>query len=94
MQKTSDILKVHGQEVLKETMKTLIFPLHPVPIYRQDHEKQTKKGVELVSSLSLSCKICLDKLICWCDVWSEDCKGKEKAAKYSASQEWIKLFRD
>ena len=69
--------------------------MHPVPIYRQDHEKQTKKkGVELVSSLSLSCKICLDKLIFWSGLWSGDCKGKEKAAKYSTSQEWKKLFRD
>ena len=65
MRKNFDILKVHRQDVLKETMNTLIFLLHPVPIYRQDHEKQNKKGVELVSSLSLSFKICLDKLICW-----------------------------
>ena len=28
------------QDVLKETMKKLTFPLHPVTIYGQDHEKQ------------------------------------------------------
>ena len=64
MQKTFEILKVHRQDVLKETMKKLTFPLHPVTIYGQDHEKQ---GVELVTSLSLSCKICLDKFIFWSD---------------------------
>ena len=55
MQKTFEILKVHRQDVLKETMKKLTFSLHPVPIYRQHHEKQ--KVVELVTTLSLSCKI-------------------------------------
>ena len=54
MQKTFEILKVHRQDVLKETMKKLTFPLYLVTIYRQDHEKQ--KDVELVTSLSLSCK--------------------------------------
>ena len=64
MQKTFEILKVYRQDVLKETMKKLTFPLHPVPNYGQDHKK---KGVELVTNLSLSFKICLDKFIFWCD---------------------------
>ena len=63
MQKTFKILKFHRQDVLKETMKKLTFPLHPVTIYGQDHEN--KKGVELVTILSMSCKICLDKFIFW-----------------------------
>ena len=42
MQKTFEILKVHTQDVLKETMKKLTFPLHPVTIYGQDHEKQKR----------------------------------------------------
>ena len=33
MQKTFEILKVHRQDVLKETMKKLTFALHLVPIY-------------------------------------------------------------
>ena len=44
MQKTFEILKVHRQDDLKETMKKLTFPLHPVPIYRQDHERQKRCG--------------------------------------------------
>ena len=44
MQKTFEILKVHKQDVLKETMKNLTFPLHPVRIYGQDHEKQKSCG--------------------------------------------------
>ena len=63
MQKTFEILKVYRQDILKDTMKKLNFPLHPITIYKQDHEKQ--KGVELVTSLSLSCKVCLDKFIFW-----------------------------
>ena len=62
MQKAFEILKVHRQDVLKETMKKLTFPLHPVPKIMKN-----KKGVELVTSLSLSCKICLDKFIFWSD---------------------------
>ena len=46
-------------------MEKLTFTLHPVPIYGQDHEKQ--KGAELVISLSLSYKTCLDKFIFWSD---------------------------
>ena len=44
MEKTFEILKVHRQDVLKETMKKLTFPLHLVPIYRQDHERQKGCG--------------------------------------------------
>ena len=44
MQKTFEILKVHRQDVLKETMKNLTFRLHPVRIYGQDHEKQKSCG--------------------------------------------------
>ena len=62
MQNTFEILKVHIQDDLEETMKKLTFPLYPVTTYGQDHEKQ---GVELVTSLSMSCKICLDKFIVW-----------------------------
>ena len=39
MQKTFEILKVDRHDDLKETMKKLTFPLHLVPIYRQDHER-------------------------------------------------------
>ena len=53
MQKNFEILKVHRQDGSKETMKKLTFPLHPVPIYRQDHERQ-KRYVDLVTSLSLT----------------------------------------
>ena len=55
---------------------------------------KNKKAVELVTSLSLSCKICLGKFIFWSDpltedgnLKSEDWKGKKKPAKYSSSQE-------
>ena len=44
MQKTFEILKVHRQNVLKETTKKLPFPLLPVPIDGQDHEKQKRCG--------------------------------------------------
>ena len=46
MQKTFKILKVHIQDVLKETMNKspLTFPLHPVPIYGKDHENQKRCG--------------------------------------------------
>ena len=60
MQKTFESLKVHRQDVLKEIMKKLTFPLLPVTIYGQDHEKQKWCGT---SCQSLSCKICLDKFI-------------------------------
>ena len=42
MQKTFEILKVHIQDVLKETMEKLTFPLYPVSTYEQDHEKQKR----------------------------------------------------
>ena len=47
MQKTSEIFKRgHREDILKETMKKLtsFFPLHTVPIYGQDHEKQKSCG--------------------------------------------------
>ena len=71
MQKPFEILKFHRQDVLKETMKKLTFAFHLVPIYGL--------GVELVSSLSLTCKICLDKFIFWSDPFnlkSVERKGK------------------
>ena len=47
-----------------------------------------KKGVELVTSLSLSCKICLDKSISWSDPLNlKTVQRKGKPAKYSTSQE-------
>ena len=49
MQKAFEIAKVHRQDVLKETMKNLTFPLHPVPIYGQDHEKQKRCGTSYQS---------------------------------------------
>ena len=80
MRKTFEILKVHRQDVLKETMKKLTFPLYPVPIYGEDHEN--KKGVELVTSLSLSCKTCLDKFIFWSDPLNlKTVERKEKTSK-------------
>ena len=45
MQKTFENLKRNDREdFLKEAMKKLtsFFPLHTVPIYGQDHEKQKK----------------------------------------------------
>ena len=53
MQKTFEILKVHRQDVLKETMKKLTFPLHPVTIYGQDHEKQKRCGTSYQSLFEL-----------------------------------------
>ena len=53
MQKTFKILKVHRQDVLKEIMKKLTFPLHPVPIYGQDHEKQKRCGTSYQSLFEL-----------------------------------------
>ena len=36
----------HREDILNETMKELtsFFPLHTVPIYGQDHEKQKRLG--------------------------------------------------
>ena len=45
MQKTFENLKKdHRENILKESMKKLIlfFPLHPVSIYGQYHEKQKR----------------------------------------------------
>ena len=85
MQKTFEFLKVHRQDLLKETMKKLTFPLHQVTIYGQDREKQ--KRVELVTSLSLSCKIYFDKFIFWSDPLNlKTVERKGKPAKYSTSQ--------
>ena len=53
MQKAFEIAKVHRQDVLKETMKNLTFPLHPVPIYGQDHEKQKRCGTSYQSLFEL-----------------------------------------
>ena len=53
MQKTFEILKVHRQEVLKETMKKLPFALHPVPIDGQDYEKQKRCGTSYQSLFEL-----------------------------------------
>ena len=51
--KDFEILKVHRQDVLKETMKKLTFPLHPVTIYGQDHEKQKRCGTSYQSLYEL-----------------------------------------
>ena len=53
MQKAFEILKVHRQDVLKETMKKLTFPLHSVSIYEQDHEKQKGRGTSYQSLFEL-----------------------------------------
>ena len=47
MQTTFENFKRNRREdILKETMKKLtsFFPLHTVPIYGQDHEKQKRRG--------------------------------------------------
>ena len=58
------LLKIRS---FKETMKKLTWflPLHPSPFI--DKIMENKKGMELVTSLSLSCKTCLEKFICWSD---------------------------
>ena len=53
MQKTFEIIKVHRQYVLKETMKKLALPLYPAPIYGQDHEKQKRCGTSYQSLFEL-----------------------------------------
>ena len=43
---------------------TRFFPLHPVPIYGQEHEKQKSLEVDEVdTSLSFICKTCLEKFL-------------------------------
>ena len=80
MQKTFEILKVHRQDVLKETMKKLTFPLHPVPIYGQDHEKQKRCGTSYQSLFEL--QICLDQCIFWSDLLNlKIAEGKGKPSK-------------
>ena len=56
-----------------------------------DKIMKNKKGVELVTILSMSCKICLDKFI----FWSAPLNLKTVAykVKYLTSQ-WKEVFRD
>ena len=55
---------------------------------------KNKKGVELVTSLPLSCKTYLEKFLFWSDPLNlETVERKKKLAKYSISQEQKKLFR-
>ena len=58
------LLKIRS---FKETMKKLTWflPLHPSPFI--DKIMENKKDMELVTSLSLSCKTCLEKFIFWFD---------------------------
>ena len=42
---------------------TLFFPLHPVNFYGKNFDKQ--KRLELITSVSLSCKTCLQKFLFW-----------------------------
>ena len=51
--KDFEILKVHRQDVLKETMKKLTFSLHPITIYGQDHESQKRWGTSYQSLFEL-----------------------------------------
>ena len=76
MQKTFEILKVHRQDVLKETMKKLTFPLHSVPIYGQDHEKQKRCGTSYQSLFELQNMFRQIQFLVW-HFESEDC-GKER----------------
>ena len=58
-----------------------------------DKIMKNKKGMELVTSLSLSCKTCLEKFLFWSDPLNLETVERKKAAKYSISQEQKKLFR-
>ena len=51
--KTFEILKVHIQDILKETMEKLTFPLYPMSTYEQDHEKQKRCGTSYQSLYEL-----------------------------------------
>ena len=46
-----DVRDFWKKVVLKETLKkvTLFFPLHPVPFYEQDYEKQKRPGTSYLS---------------------------------------------
>ena len=76
MEKAFEILKVHRQDVLKETMKKLTFPLHLVPIYGQDHEKQKRCGTSYQSLFELQNMFRYIHFLVWL-FESEDC-GKER----------------
>ena len=65
MQKTFENFKRnHREDILKETMKKLTF--FPLLTY-MDKIMINKEGVELVTSLSLSCKTFLEKFLFWSD---------------------------
>ena len=49
MQNTLEVLEVHRPDVLKETLKKLTIPWHPVSIYGQDHKKQKTCGIRYQS---------------------------------------------
>ena len=49
MQNTFEVLEVHRPDVLKETLKMLTIPWHPVSIYGQDHKKQKTCGIRYQS---------------------------------------------
>ena len=70
----------------------LIFPLHPVPIYWQDHKKQKWCGISYQFLLELQ-----NVQINWFFGWpfeSGNCgKKRKKPAKYLISQERKELFR-
>ena len=59
-----------------------------------DKIMKNKKGLELVTSPSLSCKTCLEKLLFWSEplnLETVERKGK-KVTKYSISQERKRAF--
>ena len=96
MQKTFENFKRDQREdILKETMKKLIwfFPLHPVPTYGQDHEKQKRCGTSYHSPFELQNMFRKIPFLVW-PFESGNCgKERKKLAKYSISQEQKKLFR-
>ena len=80
-----------SEDILKETMKKLTwcFPLYPVSVYAQYHQKQQKDG-ELVTSLPLRKIPFLVR-----PFESGNCEKKRKklGKKNSISQEQKELFR-
>ena len=75
-------------------MKTLTwsFPLHPDPFYGRNHEK--RRGLELVTNLSLSYKTCLEKF-CSDPLNLETVERKgERTTNYWISQELKEIFRE